>query len=889
MKMISRLLKMAHLRGSIPRMGAPHAGVLAAAYRKYAWTHLWWVPRPARAAWHLDLFEQPGRKLVIQHSVGRSLRGFLAFCALAILAVGPAMAQDKAPAEDPSVSIPIPEIAARAEEVAALLRSLDLLLTVDTDTNANTNANANTEAIRQRLPELSKQIDALLGETAQKLDALPSIEVLDELLTSWQRMRGELARALEGLTQRATRLEAEMERLSGVLDTWKRTRADALTSKAPAPVLQRIDSLLAAIPGVQKRLRDERGGVLVLQDQVAHQIARCEEGLDQVATFRQGYVGKLLVRDTAPIWSREVQEQVWADIVTNARESFETSAAHLRQFVREESWQLLFLAGLFVLCIGLLRAARRRAQLRHLVDERGFSVELVFDRPVATALVVAMLCFFWVYPHPPRAVLTLVAAIALIAVIQSVVPLVEPWQIGWLRALGAFFLADLFRGLFAVVPRLERQLFLLEMLVGAAVVGWVLYRDRASLRRKEQGKTGKLDKLRAANVLLLVGFTASFLAGAAGYMSLGRQAGYGTLGSAYVALALSAGIRVVYGFAVLLLRVQPLRRLQCVTKHRALLEERLLRLLDWCAVAIWVWVTLRVFSLATTVVTAVHGMFTAELAWGSLKIGLGDVLEFSLTLWLAFLVSRFIGFVLEEDVYPRTRLAPGIPYAISSLLHYAILFAGFLLAVSALGLDLNKVTIIGGAFGVGIGFGLQNVVNNFVSGLIVLFERPVRVGDAVQIGDVSGQVRRIGIRSSTVRTWEGAEVTVPNATLVSDRVTNWTPTDRWRRISLPVGVSYGSDPEKVLEVLRMVACGHAQVLSKPAPQPLFIGFGESALLFELRVWTDGIADWQQVRSELAVALNAALNAAGIEIASLVRHVLLRQEPGGTVAPEKTGP
>jgi small-conductance mechanosensitive channel len=104
-----------------------------------------------------------------------------------------------------------------------------------------------------------------------------------------------------------------------------------------------------------------------------------------------------------------------------------------------------------------------------------------------------------------------------------------------------------------------------------------------------------------------------------------------------------------------------------------------------------------------------------------------------------------------------------------------------------------------------------------------------------------------------------------------------------------VGVSYGSDPERVLEVLRAVARGHAQVLAEPAPQPLFIGFGDSALLFELRVWTDGIADWQQVRSELAVALNAALNAAGVEIASLVRHVLLRQESGGAVAPERTGP
>ncbi len=341
--------------------------------------------------------------------------------------------------------------------------------------------------------------------------------------------------------------------------------------------------------------------------------------------------------------------------------------------------------------------------------------------------------------------------------------------------------------------------------------------------------------------------------------------------------ALSAGIRVAYGLMVLLLRVRPLSGLQSVRRYRALLEQRLFGLLRWIAIAIWLRATLTVFGLWTSVAATIRSALTAHLAWGSLQISLGDVLAFVLTVWLAVLVSRFLRFVLEEDVFSRRQWAPGASYAISSVLHYAILFLGFLFAVAALGLDLTKVTIIGGAFGVGVGFGLQNVVNNFVSGLIVLFERPIQVGDAVQIGDISGQVRRIGIRSSTVRTWDGAEVIVPNATLVSERVTNWTPTDRRRRLSLPVGVSYGSAPEKVLTVLRAVAGAHPQVLSQPAPQPLFIGFGESALLFELRVWTDGLTDWQEVRSELGVALNAALGEAGLEIARPVRTIHLRRD------------
>jgi potassium-dependent mechanosensitive channel len=809
-------------------------------------------------------------------SMRRTLTVLLGLCGLLILAVGLATAQEKGSPGSASPSIPIPEIATRAEEVTVLLRNLETLLAPNPD----------VEAIRLRLPELTTQIDTRLDETMQRLDGQPSVDVVDELLAFWQRTRGELAKALERLTQRAIRLEDELERLSGVLETWKRARADARTSMAPAPVLQRVDLLLASIPDVQKRLREERGAVLVLQDLVAKQLARCEEALDRVASFRQDYVGQILKRDASPVWSREAQEKAWADVVATSRESYEAGATHLREFFREGSGGFLLLLALFVGLILLLRTARRRTHVWHLMDDRGFSVELMFAHPVATALVVALLTFFWFHPHPPRVVTVVVSLTTLAAVIRSVAPLVEPWQVRWLCALGAFFLVDLLRSMFAVVPQFERQLFLLEMLVGAAAIGWGLYRNRAVLMRQEQVRKGPPDKVVVASMLLLTGFGVAFLTGATGFMSLGRQVGYGTLGSAYAALALSAGIRVAYGLMVLVLRIWPLTRLRSVDRHRSLMEERGLRLLQWCAAVAWVRATLGFFSLAVPITTALRGALAAEFGWGALRVALGDVLAFALTVWLAFLVSRFIRFLLEEDVFDRVQMAPGVPYAISTMLHYVILFLGFLLAMAALGLDLNKVTIIGGAFGVGIGFGLQNVVNNFVSGLIVLFERPIRVGDAVQIGDVTGEVRRIGIRSSTVRTWEGAEVVVPNAILVSERVTNWTLTDRRRRIDVRVGVTYGSVPERVLDLLETVARSHPRVASDPAPLPLFTGFGDSALLFELRVWTNQLDEYLQTRSELSVALHAALREAGIEIAFPVRELLLRHESGHTAASDR---
>jgi small-conductance mechanosensitive channel len=169
-------------------------------------------------------------------------------------------------------------------------------------------------------------------------------------------------------------------------------------------------------------------------------------------------------------------------------------------------------------------------------------------------------------------------------------------------------------------------------------------------------------------------------------------------------------------------------------------------------------------------------------------------------------------------------------------------------------------------------------VANFVSGLILLLERRLHVGDAVQLGTLEGRIREIGIRASTIRTWDGAEVIVPNAALTSERVTNWTLSDTLRRVTLEVGVAYSADPRSVLEMLRSVASAHPQAVSDPAPLVLCTGFGDSALKFELRVFTR-VDDAPSFLSDLAIAVHAALSAAKIEIPFPQRDVHIRNGVG----------
>jgi len=262
---------------------------------------------------------------------------------------------------------------------------------------------------------------------------------------------------------------------------------------------------------------------------------------------------------------------------------------------------------------------------------------------------------------------------------------------------------------------------------------------------------------------------------------------------------------------------------------------------------------------------AIGRLLTTGVTIGSLQLALGDVLWFFIVISLALAVARFVRFVLDEDVLPRMPLAMGAASAASRLIYYALVVLGILFALAASGVELTKLTLVISALGVGIGFGLQNIVNNFVSGLILAFERPVREGDQVTLGQTSGRVDLIGLRATRIRTPDGAEVIVPNAILISSEVTNWTLSDRARRIEILVGVGADSDPRRMQALLLEAVAGQPGVAERPAPMAVFRGIGASSLDFSLYLWTHDIDDRLAVESEARGRVLAAIRTAGIEI------------------------
>ncbi len=787
-----------------------------------------------------------------------------------------------APAPAP---IPLAEVVTQAEAAAASLRDIEADLAADQITST----------VDSELPVFVREIDARLDENARILNSRPSLETLRNLEADWKTLGENLPVWKRDLTARATTLEREITRLAQLEGTWAQTLEQARSVQPPptdaaqptenvptegAPtatppeILQRMQGVIAAIKQTREKVEQRRAQILTLQSRVAEQDARVSEAVASVKQAREQTVNRLFVKDSPPIWSAEVRSRAGNNLLQDSQNSFTTQWAALNAYARRQWGSFILHAVVLTLLIAALYWARRRVVPWVAAEPSLEGVARVFSIPVATALVLSILLSGWIYPQSPRLLSAILGAAALIPTIIILRQLVERHLFPVLNALVVFYLVDQLRAVAAALPLASRLLFLAEMLGGIVFLGWLIKSARLSeVPEAERNRLWKTIRIaaRIAGVVFLV----ALIANALGYVSIASLVGNAVLGSAYLAVILYAAIRIADGLIMFASRVRPLTLLGMVNHHRPLLRRRIRRVLSWLAALLWGLYTLDLLSLRAPVVDRVRAILTADLTIGSLNISLGDVLAFAVTVYAAFLLSRFLRFLLEEDVYPRAGLARGVPYAVSTMLHYVILLVGFFVAVAAMGFDMTKFTILAGAFGVGLGFGLQNIVNNFVSGLILLFERPVKVGDVIQVDDAGGVVQSIGIRASVVRTSDSSEIIMPNSKLISERVTNWTYSNRQRGIEIAVGVEYGTDSRRVIELLLEIAKANPHVTDTPPPRAFFTQFGADSIDFQLRAWTNDFQEWQQMRSDLTMTIYERFNAEGISIPNTQRDLHLR--------------
>ncbi|MEM6399337.1 MAG: mechanosensitive ion channel domain-containing protein [Cyanobacteria bacterium P01_D01_bin.116] len=232
---------------------------------------------------------------------------------------------------------------------------------------------------------------------------------------------------------------------------------------------------------------------------------------------------------------------------------------------------------------------------------------------------------------------------------------------------------------------------------------------------------------------------------------------------------------------------------------------------------------------------------------------------------IAYVIGRLISRLIQKTILNRFKIEKGTEEAISSVIGYLIAGVGFLIVLKSTGIDLSSLTVLAGVLGIGVGFGLQNLASNFISGITILFEQPLKVGDLVEVNDLLGIVEKISIRSTVVRTLDNVFVIVPNQSFIENNIVNWSYRDQKCRVHVPVGVAYGTDTTLVTEALLAAARKHPRVLSNPSPKVWFKEFGDSSLNFELLVWVSDPPGIPQLKSDLNFSIEIELNLRNINI------------------------
>jgi small-conductance mechanosensitive channel len=674
--------------------------------------------------------------------------------------------------------------------------------------------------------------------------------------------------------------------------TWEATLASAEGAGFQESQVEVIRRSIEDVHKAEEHFGKSQAEIVSIQTQIRKAELYVQDAKDLIVRAKDAAVSPLLAFDAPPLWKVVVTAESRAENVKQLEIIWHDSLRDFTEFFYQHEQTLIrFLALLVGLTLVLAYLKRKTTALEVLkpeptdnhppmVDPGVLQLEQarnMLSRPISAAILVASWLLANHFVDAPRIIDDLIVALVFVPLLRLLPVEFRRGYRGYIIALVALTLFARAIGLLPHLALLHRLTLLLLSLATFVVLRRLLHApfDKDSNDYLRSSRSVRMVAHGAqVGVALAVGFNVF------GGVSPASVITSGVLLSVFIGVGYFVFYHVIKSVLWIAFRSALGQRLRMIKQHSELIFDRVTRLLRMGLGLLWIWQSLDVIQARIFVMKWVDAIFYSAVSFGDISIALIDVVSIVVVFWGASLASRLIRFVLEEDVYWRLQLSRGVPNALSTGLHYTIMFVGFILAVAVTGVEMDKFTILAGAFGVGLGFGLQDIVNNFVSGLILIVERPIMPGDTVQLGQIGGEVKRIGMRSSTIRTWEGSELIVPNGNLISKELINWTLSDKMRRIDVKVGVAYGTDVQLVMETLVAMAKDHPDVEEMPSPYVLFLGFGDSSLDFELRSWITRNDRFLAIKSEVTTKVERALRDAGITIPFPQRDLHIKSDARG---------
>lgn len=702
-----------------------------------------------------------------------------------------------------------------------------------------------------------------LGDsTFLTLEGISSRE-LDQIAVRVDYYQDELDQTQGRLSNMAMDIEGVTLVLSNDRKRWEKTLEATAEEELMETRQARIQRTIHRLDSVRGLLQEDMSILLLHQDRISDK----KNALDLLLTRirdQKTVLGEQLFSKEMPGLFAEFKFLSDSLIVREHLAQIQKSVVSDLKILKDEYATQIIVASVLFLVFLLFAVWYKRHFARMLsVDKFELSdmhMAIVYSPAITVVFLVSLLIRF-LLPDLPRTFGALNGMIMMAPLTVIVIRLFGKQIRTWVMALLLLFALAYVYELSYTQDILQRVFLLGFSLAGLYLFIWLFIKKPLA---KRFGKSFVYSIFRILILFFSVLLLISIIANLMGAFSLAEFLTLLPIQITVLALGIQVTVRVADTLLYLLLASNYMQKVNVIREEFDIIYRKSVLLVD---LFLWLFFfsnALRIFRIKDGVFEWGLGILTNGFSIGEVNISLGNILIFIFVIWLSIIITRMISHVLEKDVFTRVKMEKGIPSTIIMLLRVVLISGGFFLAAKASGMALDNISIVIGAFSVGIGFGLQNIFNNMVSGLILAFERPIKVGDVVQVGELLGTVASIGLRSSIVRSYEGAEVIVPNGNLISNQMINWTKSDYIRRMDIRIGVAYGSDPEAVKAILKKIAAEHDKVRRIPMPEVFFIDFGDSSLDFRLLAWVH--VDYKlTTESDLRLALNRELKDAGIEI------------------------
>ncbi len=753
--------------------------------------------------------------------------------------------------------------------INSLLQRVEQYTTTFNQINNNLADGLDTADVSQQLPPIVKKIDKIINVT--KTHKSSTLRYLFVLRDNMDRIEGKLDGWQSDMQDINTKLvQNETDLLKFYRDTVLKTiPSDSLVKKTYFAQLKEVRLLWHKTDSTN---RSALLKVNLLQDKITISYTKTLDESDQIDSKIKGFAAKAISGETNYIWEGDPQ---YDDFKPALSSTVKLNEFLFSYFLKSDTETHLVGLVFFIVIFSWIMFNRAKA-LKDLDDPAQILNEAnyITNKPIVSSLLVATAIIPYFYNHPPAVFLEVFFLISIILCFALVQKTITKEIYNFLIPLFVLAFCYCFSNLFIEIANVDRYFIFLLSIV-AIITGFVFYKKIKPKLDEQLPYTGLALKIFIGLQIF------SLLLNITGRFSLAKIIGVTAVFNLWMVVILYLVVNIIAQSLYLQFQIKrgPNSFMNWIDYN--IVQKKFRNTLLLIASLLWLFFLLQNLNIDDWANDTLQDLLNEQRSIAGAAFTFGGFVIFIFVIWLSSLASKIISYLYDVSAQRVTDLSVAKKKNRTSalIIRMGVFSIGFLLAVAASGFPLDKLTIIISAFGVGIGFGLQNIVNNLVSGLILAFEKPIQIGDVVEVDGHMGTMKEIGIRSSKIVTGDGSEVIIPNGDLISHQVVNWTLSNSNRQIELKIITAYGVDINKVKDILKDLLSNREDIMSSPAPTVFLNNMDQSAVEFKVLFWVADISTTSALKSQVLNEIYQAMEKEGISLPSTQKDIYLHFPDG----------